>query len=132
MRVYRIYMGQIWDKYGTNMGQIWDRLGQIWDRFPNPIQIYYIYYARYVCAYTRKEILINLKTIIKQGEIGKKITKFLYFYKYVPGRNIIYCILLKNNLVDKNRYCNFAAQTRLIIVWLWVLRFFHHTFVWNK
>lgn len=61
MRVYRIYMGQIWDK-----------LGQNWDRFLNPIQIHYIYYARYVCAYTRKEVLINLKTIIKQGKMRKK------------------------------------------------------------
>ena len=61
MRVYRMYMGQNWD-----------RLGQNWDRFPNVTQIHYIYYARYVCAYTRKEILSNLLTIIKQGKMRKK------------------------------------------------------------
>ena len=46
----------------------------------------------------------------------KKIAKFPYFYKYVPGRNIIYCILLKNNLVDKNMCCNFAAQNNIKVL----------------
>lgn len=38
--------------------------------------------------------------------------KFAYFYKYIPGRNGIYCILLKNNLVVIFICYNFAVQIR--------------------
>lgn len=38
------------------------------------------------------------------------MVKFPYFYTCILGRNGIYCILLKNNLVDKNIKYNFAAQ----------------------
>ena len=75
------------DVYRTDIGQIGTKLGQNWDRFPNIDGIYHIYYAQYVCAYTRKELLSNWQTIIKQGKIRYFYGIFLIFLIYVLGRN---------------------------------------------
>lgn len=55
-------LGQIWDRFGTDMGQNWDK---------NPMIVIYptIYYAHYTRERARKELSNNYQITIKQSKM---------------------------------------------------------------